>query len=140
MGGEVVEVRILLRAGRDIDDVVLAFALRDRLGQIILSDDTLSCAAQQLASGESVTAKFRFLLPYLANGAYGLESFVFERKAGRPALLQHRAEKQFLYMQSPHPSNGLANIAMRGVSLRPVVQAVDDNFRSAEARRVKASP
>ena len=140
MGGEVVEVRILLRAARDIDDFVLAFALRDRLGQIILSDDTLSCAAQQLASGESATAKFRFLLPYLANGAYPLESFVFERKGGMPALLQHRAEKEFLYVQSPHPSNGLANIAMRRVSLRPVVPPADENLPSTEARRETVSP
>jgi len=140
MGGEVVEVRILMRAARNIDDIVLAFALRDRLGQIILSDDTLSLDAQRLASGEFATAKFRFLLPYLANGAYALESFVFERKAGMPALLQHRAEKEFLYIQSPHPSNGLANIAMRGVSLRPVGPPADENLPLTEARLEAASP
>lgn len=140
MGGEVVEVRILLRARRNIDDIVFAFVLRDRLGQIILSDDTSSCAAQQLMTGESVTAKFRFLLPYLANGAYGLESFVFERKAGMPVLLQHRNEKEFLYLQSPHPSNGLANIAMRSVSLRPLASSADGNSPATEARWEMASP
>jgi lipopolysaccharide transport system ATP-binding protein len=122
-GGEIVEVRIALRACREIEHAVLAFVVRDRLGQIIFSDDTSCCASQQLAPGESVAVKLRFLLPYLANGAYALESFAFERRAGTPALVQHRAEKAFLYIQSPHPSNGLANIAMRSVSLRAMPPA-----------------
>ena len=139
-GGEVVEVRIALRARRDLADAVFAFVVRDRLGQIIFSDDTSSFAAQQLAGGESVSAKFRFLLPYLANGAYALESFVFERNAAAPKLLQHRAEKEFLYVQSPHPSNGLANVAMRGVSLRRVAPSADELSPSAETRLEAAYP
>jgi len=117
-GGEVVEIRILCSARRDIERVDCAFVVRDRLGQVIFSDDTSSSAAQQLTAGQAMTSTFRFLLPYLANGAYALESFVFERRQGTIALLQHRAEKEFLYVQSPHPSNGLANIAMRSVTLR----------------------
>lgn len=133
-GGEVVEIRILLQARRDLDDVVLAFVVRDRLGQIIFSDDTSCRASGPLGNGRSIRAKFRFLLPYLANGAYALESFAFERKTGTPDLLQHRAEKEFLYIQSPHPSNGLANIAMRTVSLRRIAPSAHEMSLSPEPR------
>ncbi|HEX3431004.1 MAG TPA: ABC transporter ATP-binding protein [Rhizomicrobium sp.] len=133
-GGEVVEIRIDVQAHRDIADVVFAFVVRDRLGQIIFSDDTSLCASHRLAAGESAVAKFRFLLPYLANGAYALESFVFERAAGATVLLHHRAEKQFLYVQSPHPSNGLANIAMRAVALRAVAARGEQSVPPADAR------
>jgi lipopolysaccharide transport system ATP-binding protein len=117
-GGEVVEIRIACRARRDIERLDCAFVVRDRLGQVIFSDDTSASAPQPLTTGEAVAASFRFLLPYLANGAYALECFAFELRHGKSALLQHTPEKEFLYIQSPHPSNGLANIAMRSVILR----------------------
>lgn len=137
-GGEVVEIRIVLQARRDLDDVVLAFAIRDRLGQIIFSDDTSCRASGPLGHGRSIMAKFRFLLPYLANGAYALEIFAFERKTETPRLLQHRAEKEFLYIQSPHPSNGLANIAMRAVSLHRLASSAHENCLSLQPRLAMA--
>lgn len=117
-GGEMVEIRIVSRTRLPVDRAIFAYILRDRLGQVIFSDDTAYCAPQTLAAGESATVRFRFLLPYLANGTYALEGFLFERKGEALRLLQHRAEKEFLYVQSPHPSDGLANIGMRAVSLR----------------------
>jgi lipopolysaccharide transport system ATP-binding protein len=41
-GGETVELRVACRANRAISDAVIAFVVRDRLGQTIFSDDT-SC-------------------------------------------------------------------------------------------------
>ncbi len=119
-GGEAVELRIVCRAGRAIAQVAVAFVVRDRLGQILFSDDTHtdSCsAAQTIAAGQAFTATFAFLLPYLASGTYAVEAFVFERRPGAFVLLQRRLDKVFLYIQSPHISHGLANIAMRSVSL-----------------------
>jgi lipopolysaccharide transport system ATP-binding protein len=139
-GGETVEIRIAFRAGREIGSVVFAFVVRDRLGQIIFSDDTAFCARRSLATAESASANFRFLLPYLANGAYALETFVFDRTQGMPALLAHRAEKEFLYVQSPHPSNGLANIAMRSVSLHAIAPAAGEDLTAAASRLEMARP
>ena len=44
------------------------------------------------------------------------------------ALIQHRFEKEFLYIQSPHPSNGLANVAMRAVSLQKMPSRIADGL------------
>jgi len=118
-GGEAVELRIGCRAKRPIADPAVAFVVRDRLGQILFADDTYngsSGGSSQVAAGGKFAARFDFLLPYLANGNYAIEAFVFERKEGTFVLLQRRVGSDFLYMQSVHPSNGLANVAMRDVS------------------------
>jgi lipopolysaccharide transport system ATP-binding protein len=114
-----------------ISDAVIAFVVRDRLGQTIFSDDTsYSPSAQEIAPERAFMGRFRFRLPYLANGVYAVEAFVFERRDdGDFALLTRHLEKQFLYIQSPHPSNGLANIAMRAVSLAVVKPHADDPRR-----------
>lgn len=124
-GGEAVNVRIVCRATRNVKQPVVAFVVRDRLGQILFSDDSCAVAVdalQEIPPGESFTAKFTFLLPYLASGAYAVEAFVFERAAGAMTLLQRRQDREFLYVQSTHPSSGLANIGMRAVTLTVVAE------------------
>src|SRR4029077_4918298 len=130
-GGETVELRVACRAHRAISDAVIAFVVRDRLGQSIFSDDTSSSPPPQKRAPESAfTAAFRFLLPYLANGVYAVEAFLFERRDdGDFVLLTRHLARQFLHIHSPHPSNGLANIAMRGVSLE-VVKTHNQSWRS----------
>lgn len=139
-GGETVEIRVAFRASREVDSVVFAFVVRDRLGQIIFSDDTDSSASQSFDAGESAIATFRFLLPYLANGAYALEAFVLQRTQETLVLLAHRADKEFLYVQSPHPSSGLANIAMRSVSLHAIAPAAEGDLPAAGSRLEMARP
>ncbi|MGH6889868.1 MAG: ABC transporter ATP-binding protein [Rhizomicrobium sp.] len=119
-GGEPVELRVSCRAMRDIAHAAIAFVVRDRLGQILFSDDTQTGYRGDpyaMPTGQAFTAKFRFLLPYLASGAYAIEAFVFEREGDEFVLLERRLDKEFVYIQSVHPSNGIANVAMRAVSL-----------------------
>jgi lipopolysaccharide transport system ATP-binding protein len=135
-GGEAVDVRIVCRATRMVTQPVIAFVVRDRLGQILFSDDTYAVAADavhDIPPGESFTAIFSFFLPYLASGAYAVEAFVFERAAGAIALLQRRQDKEFLYVQSTHPSNGLANIGMRAVTLTVVAEEPQRSTHGASA-------
>jgi lipopolysaccharide transport system ATP-binding protein len=118
-GGESVELRIACRAERPIADLAVAFTVRDRLGQVLFADETFSgssSAPQSMAAGERFAARFDFVLPYLANGGYAIEAFVFERRADDFILLHRQSGKDFLYVESIHPSNGLANVAMRDVS------------------------
>lgn len=118
-GGEMVELRITCRARRPVACPAIAFAIRDRLGQILFADDTYNGSAvtlQRVAAGGRFWAKFDFVLPYLANGNYAIDAFVFERKDDGFILLQRQTGQEFLYVQSVHPSNGLANVAMSDVS------------------------
>jgi lipopolysaccharide transport system ATP-binding protein len=118
-GGEDVELRIVCRASCTLHQVAVAFVVRDRLGQILFADDTFNGSVgivRTAATGQRIAARFNFLLPHLANGAYAVDVYVFERNAEDFILLQCQSGKEFLYVQSVHPSNGLANIAMRDVS------------------------
>jgi lipopolysaccharide transport system ATP-binding protein len=124
-GGEAVDVRIVCRTTRVVTQPVIAFVVRDRLGQILFSDDTYAVATDgvhEIPPDESFTAIFSFFLPYLASGAYAVEAFVFERAAGAITLLQRRQDQEFLYVQSTHPSNGLTNFGMRAVTLTVVTE------------------
>lgn len=119
-GGEAVELRIVGRATRRLEAVAAAFVVRDRLGQILFSDDTHNGSLRTLPAigeGGSFVAIFGFFLPYLASGAYAVESFVFERVDGSFVLLDRHQDREFLFVQSSHISNGLANVAMRAVTL-----------------------
>jgi lipopolysaccharide transport system ATP-binding protein len=118
-GGEDVELRIVCRATRPLRQIAVAFVVRDRLGQILFADDTFNGSVgivRTAATGRRISARFNFLLPHLANGAYAVDVFVFERKKEDFVLLERQSGKEFLYVQSIHPSNGLANVAMRDVS------------------------
>ncbi|HEY3777890.1 MAG TPA: ABC transporter ATP-binding protein [Rhizomicrobium sp.] len=119
-GGEAVELRVVCRAKRFLRHVALAFVVRDRLGQILFSDDTHSGSLHpptDIPDGQVFSAKFRFFLPHLASGAYAVESFLFERGLKGFVLLDRRQDREFLFIQSTHISNGLANVAMRAVTL-----------------------
>ena len=122
-GGEAVVLRVICRAKQVIAQPVVAFVVRDRLGQVLFSDDTHTgspAAPEPVANGQSIIANFGFFLPYLANGPYAIEAFVFEGRGQDFALLARRIGGDFLYVQSVHPSNGLANVGMRAVSLNTI--------------------
>jgi lipopolysaccharide transport system ATP-binding protein len=119
-GGEPVDLRIVCRPHRTINLPVVAFVVRDRLGQALFSDDSSSNrvdAPQVITPGKFFSASFSFFLPYLGNGAYAVEAFLFMgHPPGGHELIQKFQDKSFLYVQSTHPSNGLANVAMRAVT------------------------
>jgi lipopolysaccharide transport system ATP-binding protein len=120
-GGELVELRIVCRADRPLRRPVVAYAVRDRLGQILFSDDTYAAvSSKEIVQGQPFYAAFEFFLPYLASGAYAIETFLFDLGPNGPAL-RRRGGGEFLQIQSHHISNGLANVGMRAVSLSRIV-------------------
>jgi lipopolysaccharide transport system ATP-binding protein len=115
-GGEDIELRIVARADRAIAKPVIAFVLRDRLAQILFGDETQSVygeAPPGIAAGQSFVTSFQFRLPHMASGAYAFELFLFDGAT----LMAHAQDATFLHIQSRHVSTGLANLAMRGVTL-----------------------
>jgi len=115
-GGEEIALRVVVEAERAIARPVVAFALRDRLAQILFGDDTVTVYGEQpppIPAGRSAETLFRFRLPYMASGAYSAEIFLLDGAT----LLDNRREAAILRMQSRHISPGLANLAMREVSL-----------------------
>ncbi len=119
-GGEEVELRIVCSAERSVAKPVFAFTLRDRLGQVLISDDTFGAsheASPLLTPDQRARARFFFALPYLPNGPYAIEAHVFDGDRHDCQLLRSLRDREFLWVQSRHISHGLANVAMREVSL-----------------------
>jgi len=109
--GEKIEMRIDCTARADLDDVVVAFVVRNRLGRIVFSDDSgriLRNGESRIAAGQLFHVKFVFHLPFLQADDHSVEAFVF---AGRPPKLRCRSiDSHFLMVRSRHVGGGLANI------------------------------
>jgi lipopolysaccharide transport system ATP-binding protein len=75
VGGEEVLLTIEARALRDIDNVILGFIVRDRLGQPLFGDNTFLTTIDKpvsAKSGQNLDATFRFLMPILPQGSYAV--------------------------------------------------------------------
>jgi lipopolysaccharide transport system ATP-binding protein len=120
-GGEEIELQIACRAGRRIGHPVVAFAWRDRLGQVLFSDDTLVSHGDGLnvEEGSTFIASFTFRLPYLSSGPYSVEAFLFESTNSGFLPIVRRRDCLILHVQSRHIfQQGLVNVGMMSVWLR----------------------
>lgn len=79
-GGERVRLVIRVRARDAIEGLVAGFHFKDRLGQILIGDNSLHATPEPIRvnSGEEVEAEFEFTVPPLFTGDYVLDLAVAE--------------------------------------------------------------
>lgn len=72
--GQEVDLRIEAHAGVAVERPIFGFYIKDRLGQLLLGDNTYRADLPQapIAAGEAMAARFRFRWPALAHGPYTL--------------------------------------------------------------------
>lgn len=78
-GGEKVKISINARAHEPLENAILGFYLKDRLGQILMGENTLSItnkAPFAVEAGQTVCATFTFRLPMLPNGDFVLAASI----------------------------------------------------------------
>ncbi|MBV1774741.1 ABC transporter ATP-binding protein [Burkholderiaceae bacterium DAT-1] len=76
-GGEWVSLVLTARANRPISEPLFGFYIKDRLGQMVLGDNSTSVRLQgSVPAGRFFRARFRFRLPYLAAGPYVITAAV----------------------------------------------------------------
>ncbi|MEB0047241.1 MULTISPECIES: ABC transporter ATP-binding protein [unclassified Pseudomonas] len=74
-GGEKVRLVINAKAYQDLEQPIIGFIVKDRLGQDLFGENTLPFTdrhPRRLAAGSSFTAEFVFRLPMLPNGHYSV--------------------------------------------------------------------
>jgi lipopolysaccharide transport system ATP-binding protein len=74
-GGEIVKMSITAVAHESMDRPILGFLVRDKLGQDLFGENTLSFTAlhpQIITEGQQFRAEFVFKLPMLPNGDYSI--------------------------------------------------------------------
>ncbi|MCB1436241.1 MAG: ABC transporter ATP-binding protein [Rhodobiaceae bacterium] len=125
-GGQEVEIRITCRAARALTRPSVCFLVRDKFAQVLFGDRTPGGdeAPAAMAAGEERDARFVFTLPFLPSNDYVVEALLLEQGGDGDALVA-RAPKPFvLTVSTAHISYGLANIAMREVSVQRLGAAV----------------
>lgn len=76
-GGELVELTIHAKVYQQFKKPILGFLVKDRLGQVLFGENTLSYTNMMpvsLGSDQDVVAKFTFRLPMLPNGEYAVSA------------------------------------------------------------------
>ena len=119
-GDELVTLRIRCEAIDRLDSPIVGFIVKDRLGQVLFSDNTfLRYADRPLTAdpGSVIEARFAFVMPTLAAGQYTVGVAIAE--GTQESHIQHHWIHDALLVTSLTSSaaTGLMGIPMREVSL-----------------------
>jgi lipopolysaccharide transport system ATP-binding protein len=120
VGGEEVILSITARAKVDLDSPIIGFYLKNHLGQELFGDNTYLSHLNSpctVSAGSSVTATFRFQMPYLPPGDYMFATAC--ANGTQEEHVQHHWLHEALSFksQSTHAVGGLIGLPMLGVQL-----------------------
>jgi lipopolysaccharide transport system ATP-binding protein len=120
-GGEHVSLKIDVQAAHRLQKPIIGFLLRDRLGQDLFGDNTLSTAqsntAITLSAGDRATGTFRFRLPLLPNGQYAIACSIADGDLHENTQHHFIHDALILTVSSTKNRWGLVGIACDEISL-----------------------
>jgi ABC-type polysaccharide/polyol phosphate transport system, ATPase component len=127
VGGEIVTLHVLCRAHEELFSPTVGFHLKDRLGQILLGDNTyLSFMDKPLhvPAREPFSASFTFRMPLLAAGDYSFTVAIAEGTQADHVQHQWRHDAVMLKSVSTSVHTGIVGVPMREITLgRPGEEA-----------------
>jgi len=122
IGGETVTLEISGVAHEEVNDIIVGFYFKDRLGQLLFGDNTyltyMDEGGYSLKAGEKFRAHFTFEMPRLQAGDYFITVGVAEGSQDRH-IIQHWIHEA-LSMSSHVPSgvpHGLIGLPMMHIGL-----------------------
>lgn len=120
-GGECIVVSIKCRANKTLEQPIIGFLVRDRLGQDLFGENTLAftkISPMPLNPGEEFIGEFCFRLPMLPNGDYAVMASVAD--GTRNENVQHHYLHQALVLSvtSSKVRYGLVGVPFQKVSMR----------------------
>lgn len=118
-GGEVVQLIVIAVAHEDLENVILGFYLKNRLGQYLFGENTFLHTLDEpikAAKGSRIEAAFRFRIPLLPKGSYVVTPAIASGSLENHA--QHHWIHEALAIEShqEYVHRGLVGIPMHGVS------------------------
>lgn len=125
VGGEDVILDIRCEVFQDISRPIVGFQFKDRLGQVIFSDNTFLTYQnnpQHVAADTEMIARFEFQLPLLPSGDYSISPAIAE--GTQEEHIQHHwlHDAMIVRVHAASACMGLIGVAMKNISL---YQAVD---------------
>lgn len=122
VAGECVTLEIDLLAESAIDNVIVGFYVKDRLGQLLFGDNTVLCqeADFTVTAGETFRAAFRFVMPRLLPGDYFVTAGLAEGTQEQH-VIQHWLHEALRFTATGGTlASGLIGIPMLDVRLERV--------------------
>ncbi|AIO67344.1 ABC transporter ATP-binding protein [Burkholderia oklahomensis] len=120
VGGEIVCVRIIVKALQDLERAIVGFIVRDRLGQNLFGDNTYLTTLNEpfsASAGESFTVRFVFRMPILPVGDYSVTVAVADGSQSDHVIHQWLHDAVLLKSHSTSISTGLIGIPMHEIAL-----------------------
>ena len=120
VGGELVSLRIEVVAFQDIEQPIIGFSLKDRLGQVLFGDNsfiTYRDKTIQVCAGSVLSAEFAFAMPLLPSGDYSIAAAI--ATGTQQDHIQHHWVHDAIVIKSisSSVSTGLVGIPMRRIEL-----------------------
>jgi lipopolysaccharide transport system ATP-binding protein len=120
-GGEEVCLNITAHARTPLEQPILGFMVRDRLGQDLFGENTLAITdtqpAQEAKAGDFITASFGFRMPMLPNGEYAVTVSIADGTIDNNIQHEYLHEAMILVVDSDKVRWGLVGIEFREVTL-----------------------
>lgn len=117
-GGEHVCLNISFAAPPPASAAVVAFIVRDPLGQMVFYRETSACAASMSQPADQLLeARFEFVMPYLVSGAYVVDAALIARGDNGAHVIDRMDLAASFSIVSGHMSSGLANVGQLGARI-----------------------
>jgi lipopolysaccharide transport system ATP-binding protein len=119
-GGEEVQVIVKIRANVDIENPIVGFHVKDRLGQALFGDNTyLQYRGSNLRvmAGKTIEVKFVFELPFLQSGEYSVTAAVASGTLEQHVQHHWLHDSMIFKVHSPFRNGVMVAIPMRSITL-----------------------
>jgi len=126
VGGERVTVQITAIVEQTLDEPILGFMIKDRLGQVLFSDNThLTYRDRQplIEAGRTFRARFTFRMPILPAGDYAIAASVAAGRQTDHVQLHWIHEALTFHSHSSSVCTGLVGLPMQSIVMEEVVRS-----------------
>jgi lipopolysaccharide transport system ATP-binding protein len=117
-GGEIVELIIQARSSEEIENPIIGFIVKDRLGQYLFGNNTyMTNTIEKIGLNGSMEARFRFVMPLLRSGSYSIAAAIARGTIKEHVQLHWVHDAMVFSVHSESQYETLMNIPMNKVSL-----------------------
>ena len=120
VGGEMVTLHVMCRAHQELFSPIIGFHLKDRLGQLLMGDNTFIAFLDtplRVSADACFTAGFTFRMPILAAGEYSFAVAVAEGTQVEHVQHQWRHDALMISSVSTSIPTGIMGIPMQKITL-----------------------
>jgi len=119
-GGESVVLELTAEANEPLDNVIVGFYVKDRLGQLLFGDNTYLSyldSGFSVAAGETFRARFHFDMPRLQAGDYFVTAGVADGSQSDHVIQSWVHEALMFKSQGTQAPAGIIGLPMYGITL-----------------------